>query len=121
MTTRNTLLALTVVAATTAIPFSVSAQIFNPDNESTTVFRYQPSSTPAARVAATAPRVGEQSSSGLYVYSGSDRGWVNRVHAYAVQDGKLMHTANCLPYNLPAPLAAFVPPPQKGAFADHGA
>jgi hypothetical protein len=121
MKIRHTLLTLAAIATASGLSFSASAQVFNPDNDSAATFRYQPSTIPAARGAATMPKTGEQSQDGLYVYSGTDRGWVNRQHSYLVRSGQVTHTADCLPHNLPAPVAAYVPALQTGAFGDHGA
>lgn len=121
MTTRKTIVTIATMWAA-ALSAAASAQVFNPDNDSATYFRYRPSAVSTAKQSsATLPSVGQQSADGLYVYSGSDRGWVNRQHAYTVQGGSLMHTSDCLPYNMPAPVAALVFPARTGAFADHGA
>ena len=42
---------------------------------------------------------------GLYVYSGGERGWVERQHSYTLAGGVLAHTEDCLPYDLPKPTA----------------
>jgi hypothetical protein len=120
MKTRNTLLTLATLAAASALPFTASAQAYNPDNDSVAFFRNQPSGSPVSGVTVALPEAGEQSRDGLYVYSGTDRGWVNRQHSFVVRGGQLTHTADCLPYNLPTPVAAYVPVLQKGVFADHG-
>jgi hypothetical protein len=119
MAARTTLLTLATLAA--AISFGASAQVSNPDNDSARFFSYQPGATPAKQSTATPPSFGQISTDGLYVYSGSDRGWVNRQHSFTLQGGALMHTADCLPYNQPAPVAATVPQLRTGVFADHGA
>jgi len=120
MKTRKIILATAAVSAA-VLSAAASAQVFNPENDSTTYFRYQPSAVSTARqTPATLPSVGQQTADGLYVYSGGERGWVNRPHSYTVQAGRIVHTADCLPHNLP-PVAAAMPQWQKGAFADHGA
>lgn len=120
MKTRKIILTIGAVSAA-ALSAAASAQVFNPDNDSAMHFRYQPSAVSTARqYPATPPSVGQLSADGLYVYSGSDRGWVNRQHSYTLVGGTFAHTAECLPYNLPAPVAA-IPQFQKGAFADKGA
>lgn len=121
MTIRSAILTIAAVATAAALPFGASAQVFNPDNDSARFFTYRVQSVPVTQSKAALPSVGQVSEDGLYVYSGSDRGWVNRQHAYTVQGGTLTHVSGCLPYNLPAPVAALVLPTRTGAFADHGA
>lgn len=119
MKTRKIILTIAAVSAA-VLSAAASAQIFNPENDSTWVFRYQPQATPAPKPEASLPIVGQMSADDLYVYSGSDRGWVNRQHSYTLLGGAFAHTADCLPHNLPAPVAA-IPQLQKGVFADKGA
>ncbi len=120
MKMHTTVAALALIVAGSAISFGASAQIYNPENDSTWVFRYQPQATPTPKPEAATPVVGQVSADGLYVYSGSDRGLVNRQHSYTLRGGAFVHTGDCLPYNLPAPVAA-MPQLQKGVFADKGA
>ncbi len=121
MTIRSAILTFAAAATAAALPLGASAQIFNPDNDSARFFTYRAQSAPVAQSKAALPTVGQVSEGGLYVYSGSDRGWVNRGHAYTVQGGTFTHVSGCLPYNLPAPVAALELPARTGAFADHGA
>jgi len=121
MTIRSGILTFAAVATAAVLPLGASAQIFNPDNDSATFFAYRVQSAPVAQSKAALPSVGQVSEDDRYVYSGSDRGWVQRQHAYTVQGGTLTHVSGCLPYNLPAPVAVLVLPTRTGAFADHGA
>ncbi|HEX9274788.1 MAG TPA: hypothetical protein VGA51_00100 [Casimicrobiaceae bacterium] len=121
MKTRKTILTLALAAAASAVSFAASAVIANPDNDSGTYFTYNAGIGSAAVKAATLPRAGDVSANGLYVYSGSDRGWEARAHAFEIVAGGFVHTADCLPYNAPKPVAALVPIDQRGAFGDHGA
>lgn len=122
MKTRKTTLMLALAAAASAVSFAASAVILNPDNDSGTYFEYRPNAvTAAVKPQAALPRVGEVSTDGLTVYSGSDRGWVGRTHTFEFVAGGFVHASNCLAYNAPTPIAAIVPIDQRGAFGDHGA
>jgi hypothetical protein len=117
---RTLAIAVALTASVATIPFVASAQIVNPDNDSGTFFRDNVRLTVKARGAAALPAIGSLSPDGQYVYSGSDRGWIARVHSYVIQQGALVHTEDCLPYMQPAPVAAFAVPSQYGAFGEHG-
>jgi hypothetical protein len=121
MKTRKTLLTLALTAAVSAMSFAASAVIVNPDNDSGTYFAYKAGASAAVKTQAALPRVGDVSSDGLTMWSGSDRGWVARTHNFEFVAGGLAHASNCLPYNAPKPIAAIVPIDQRGAFGDHGA
>lgn len=120
MTTRKTLLTLALAAAGAAAALNASAAAYNPDNDSAAFFTYNAARAASAKVAAAIPHRGDVSGSGQYVYSAGDRGWVAREHSYEVVAKQFMHTADCLPYNAPKPIAAIVAPVRTGAFADHG-
>lgn len=116
---KSTLIA-TVIVALFGITTAAQAQIVNPDNDSGAYFRnVQATATPT--VAARLPQVGEISADGLQVYSGGDRGWVNRTHSYMLEEGHVVHAQNCLPYNAPKVAAGGGVTLQTGTFADHGA
>jgi hypothetical protein len=99
---------------------SANAQIANPDNDSATFFKWNAASVNNPKAATDQPKAGDLSSDRLYVYANDERGFVARGHDYEWIAGGLAHTADCLPYNLPAPAkgGSIV---QTGPFADHGA
>lgn len=122
MNTRKTIVTLTLAAAASAVSFAASAVIINPDNDAGTYFAYKAGAAPTVvKAQAAMPSVGNVSSDGLAVWSGSDRGWVARAHDFELVGGEFVHASNCLPYNAPKPIAAIVPIDQRGAFGDHGA
>jgi hypothetical protein len=120
MKARNYIATLATIVAASFASLGTQAAIVNPDNDSATFFAYRPAVQSALAIASQ-PRAGDVSPDGLYVYSASDRGWVNRPHTFVVEAGGLAHAADCMPYNAPKPVAAIVPPSQSGAFGDHGA
>ena len=121
MNTRKYILTIVFGALTAALSMSASAQIFNPDNDSATFFKYNPQAPGATRAVERAPVTGSVSADGLYVYSGGERGWVNRQHSYRFVAGSVVHTEDCLPYSLPAPARVAGSLERQGPFADHGA
>lgn len=110
----------TAIVALFGVANLAQAQVANPDNDSALFFRnVQASVAPAG--ATRAPQVGDISGDGTQVYSGGDRGWVNRIHSYVLEDGHVVHAQNCLPYNAPKVAAGGSVTLQTGTFADHGA
>ncbi len=111
----------TAIVALFGLVNGAQAQVYNPENDSTAYFASIKVSAAAAAPAARLPQVGEISADGLQVYSGGDRGWVNRTHSYVLEDGHVVHAQNCLPYNAPKVATGGGVKLQTGTFADHGA
>jgi hypothetical protein len=120
MNARHRRLAVAIGLAAAVLSLGASAQVANPDNDSATFFKYTPAAAaPAARSAA--PAVGAISTDGLYVYSGGERGWVNRQHSFELAGGVLAHTSDCLAYDAPQPAKGGMVAVERGPFAEHGA
>ena len=99
---------------------NASGQVFNPDNDSTTFFKWNAASVNDAKPGIAQPKVGDVSPDGLYLYVNGERGWTQRGHDYEFVAGGLAHTADCLPYNLPQPAKGLAVTITTGPFAEHG-
>lgn len=119
MTTRKTTPTIALIAVASAASFAVSAATLSPEKYSPPFNADNTVLVAAIQAQPALPRAGEVSSDGLFVYSGNDRGWVARSHSYEIVAGQFVHTADCLPYNAPKPIAAVVPAVQRGGFAEH--
>ena len=100
---------------------SAQAQVANPDNDSAAFFAQRKSAPSTPAPARQAPKVGDVSQDGLYVYSGTERGWVHQVHRYDIAGGKLAQHTDSLTHDSPKPAKAGSVAIQSGPFADRGA
>lgn len=112
----------TLVIATIAAVFGAAAhaQPVNLDNDWASFFVYKPSASATVPAKGPAPQLGDVSPDGQLVYAGGERGWTHRAHSFELVAGKLTHTRDCLPYDLPKPVRG-VAVTQPGPFSDRGA
>lgn len=100
---------------------SAQAQVANPDNDSAAFFAQRKGSPATPKPVQQAPKIGEVSQDGLYVYSGTERGWVHQVHRYDLAGGKAAQHTDSLTHDSPKPAKAGSVAIQSGPFADRGA
>ena len=110
----STRLSVTLLAIVLALPFSATAQVFNPDNDSTAYFAANRAQR-AIVAERSAPVTGETSPDGLYVWKNAEQGWVPAGHRYVVAGGRIMHASNCLAYDEPRPQRGIINDIGKGA------
>ncbi len=109
MRTRKTMLAVALMAV-------ASAAAADYDGGAAKYFAYQPTVASAGGQAqASIPQAGAITSDGLFVYSGSDKGWVAASHSYVFVAGNLAHAPNCLAYNAPNAIKGPVNPTAEHA------
>jgi hypothetical protein len=101
-TMKRTLIAVTL--AMLAASAGVSAQIYNPDNDSQTFFANNVPPIASTQAPTGVTPVGTVSPDGRYVYVGGEREWENRQHSYQIVPARgVIHTADCLPMDEPKP------------------
>jgi len=109
MRTRKTMLAVALMAV-------ASAAAADYDGGAAKYFAAKPTvATAGSQVQASIPQTGAVTSDGLFVYSGSDKGWVAASHSYVFVAGKLAHAPNCLAYNAPNAIKGPVNPTAEHA------
>jgi len=110
MRTRKTMLAVALMAV-------ASAAAADYDGGAARYFAYTPTIATAAGQASIGllPQAGAVTSDGLFVYSGSDKGWVAASHSYVFVAGNLAHAPNCLAYNAPNAIKGPVNPTAEHA------
>ena len=107
---------LATVGATAA-----QAQVVNPDNDSAAFFAQSTVASQTPKPVRQPHKVGEVSEDGLYVLSGSDRGWVHQTHRYDIASGQVTHQTDSLLHNGPKPEKGGLIAVQSGPFAERGA
>jgi hypothetical protein len=96
------------------------AQPVNPDNDWASFFVYKSYASTTVPAKARSPQLGDVSPDGQFTYAGGERGWTHRSRSFEFVAGKLVHTQDCLPYDLPKPVRG-VAVSQPGPFSDRGA
>ena len=110
MRTRKTMLAVALLA------FASAAAADYDGGFAAKYFAYKPTTaTAGSQVQGSLPQAGNVSGDGLFVYSGSDRGWVPASHTYVFVAGKLEHAPNCLAYDMPNAVKGTVNPTAEHA------
>lgn len=74
-------------------------------------------------LAVSAPAAGgrsEVSADGKLTYDGREPGWTKPSHSVELVAARLVHTGDCMPYDLPGPTRG-IAATQAGPFAERGA